>query len=126
MRLVTDVEVRCWAAGISPERVIVVGDKSFGENNGHVYARRHQPDYFEQRVDPLGGERFLERNERYCEFYGERFLDMMGVVTEGGLIRVFTPEHRFISADGKHLTAAGARFYAELVDWNKLLARNGL
>ena len=43
-RLVKDVEVKCWAAGISPERVIVVGDKSFGENNGHVYARRHQPD----------------------------------------------------------------------------------
>lgn len=126
MRLVTDVEVRCWAAGISPERVIVVGDKSFGENNGHVYAKRYRQDYYEQMVEPLGGERFLERNERYCEFYGERFLDMMAMVTEGGLVRVFTPEHRFISADGKHLTAAGARFYAERVDWNKLLARNGL
>lgn len=51
---------------------------------------------------------------------------MMDVVTDGGLVRVFTPEHRFISADGKHLTAAGARFYAERVDWNKLLARNDL
>ena len=125
-RLVTDVEVKCWAAGISPERVIVVGDKSFGENNGHVYAKRYRQDYYEQMVEPLGGERFLERNERYREFYGERFLDMMAMVTEGGLVRVFTPEHRFISADGKHLTAAGAKFYAERVDWNKLLARNGL
>ena len=120
-RLVADVEVRCWAAGISPERVIVVGDKSFGENNGHVYARRHRPDYFEQRVEPEGGERFLERNKRFREFYGERFLDMMGVVTDGGLVRVFTPAGRFISADGKHLTAAGARYYAERIEWGRYL-----
>lgn len=120
-RFVTDVEVACWSAGIPPERVIVVGDKSFGENNGHVYAKRYRQDYYEQMVEPLGGERFLERNERYCEFYGERFLDMMDVVTEGGLVRVFTSEHRFISADGKHLTAAGARFYAERIEWGRWL-----
>ena len=100
------------------ERVIVVGDKSFGENNGHVYAKRFRQDYYEQRVEPLGGERFLERNERYREFYGERFLDMMDTVTdESGLVQVFTPDGRFISADGKHLTAAGARFYAERIEW---------
>lgn len=121
-RLVSDVEVRCWAAGISPERVIVVGDKSFGEHNGHVYARRYRPDYFEQRVEPLGGKRFLERNERYREFYGERFLDMMDTVTdESGLVQVFTPDGRFISADGKHLTRFGAKYFAERIDWNNFL-----
>ena len=120
-RLVTDVEVKCWSAGIPPERVIVVGDKSFGENNGHVYARRHRPDYFEQRVAPLGGDGFLERNKRYREFYGERFLDMMAMVTEDGLVCVFTPEHRFMSADGKHLTRFGAKYFAERIDRNKYL-----
>lgn len=119
-RFVNDVEVACWSAGIPPERVIVVGDKSFGENNGHVYAKRYRQDYYEQMVEPLGGERFLERNRRFREFYGERFLDMMDVVTDdSGLVRVFTPEHRFISADGKHLTAAGARFYAERIEWGR-------
>lgn len=120
-RLVTEVELRCWKAGIPPERVIVVGDKSFGEHNGHVYARRGRPDYYEQRVEPLGGERFLVRNTRFGAFYGERFLDMMAFVTEGGLVRVFTPEHRFISADGKHLTRSGARYIAERIDWDKFL-----
>lgn len=118
-RFVADVEVRCWSAGIPPERVIVVGDKSFGEHNGHVYAKRHRPDYFEQCVEPLGGERFLEWNKRYRELYGERFLDLMAMVTDGDLVRVFTPEHQFISADGKHLTAAGARFYAERIEWGR-------
>ena len=121
-RLVTEVEVRCWSAGIPPERVIVVGDKSFGEHNGHVYALRGRPDYFEQCVEPLNGERFLARNRRFGEFYGERFLDMMApVLTEDGRVRVFTPSHRFISADGKHLTQSGARFYAERIDWDKFL-----
>lgn len=120
-RYVTEVELRCWLAGIPLDRVIVVGDKSFGENNGHVYARRGWPDYFEQRVEPEGGARFLDQNERYRELYGERFLDMMAPVTDAGLVRVFTPEHRFISADGKHLTAAGARFYAERIEWGRWL-----
>lgn len=100
----------------------MVWDKSLGENNGHVYAKRFRADYFEQRVEPEGGERFLERNKRYCEFYGERFLDMMDVVTDdSGLVQVFTPEHRFISADGKHLTRSGAEYFAEIIDWNKYL-----
>ena len=120
-RFVNDVEVKCWSAGISPEQVIVVGDKNFGENNGHVYAKRYRPDYFEQMVEPLGGEPFLERNRRFREFYGERFLDMMSLVTDGGLVRVFTPAGRFISADGKHLTAAGASFYAERIEWGRYL-----
>ena len=123
-RFVTDVEVKCWAAGISPERVIVVGDKSFGEHNGHVYVRRGRPDYFEQCVEPLDGSRFLARNKRFREYYGERFLDMMEpVVTEDGRVRVFTPSQCFISADGKHLTQAGARFYAERIDWDMFLER---
>lgn len=119
-RYVTEIEIRCWSAGIPPERIIVVGDKSFGENNGHVYARRFKADYFDQFVEPLDGERFMTRNRRFCEFYGDRFLDMMApVLTEDGRVRVFTPDHHFISADGKHLTAAGAKFYAERIDWDR-------
>lgn len=92
-----------------------MGDKSFGENNGHVYAKRFRQDYFKQFVETEGGERLLERNKRYREYNGERFLDMMGMVTDCGLVRVFTPDHRFISADGRHLTAAGAGFYSERI-----------
>lgn len=121
-RLISEIEVNCWSAGIPPERVIVVGDKSFGENNGHVYARRFRSNYFEQCVEPLDGERFLIRNRRFRELYGERFLDMMApVLNDEGQVRVFTPGHCFISADCKHLTAAGARYYAERIDWNKFV-----
>ena len=121
-RLVTEIEVKCWEAGIPPERVVVIGDKSFGENNGHIYAQRHRPDYYEQYVEPLGGERFLSRNRHFHELYGDRFLDLTSMVlNEDGKVRVFTPDHHFISADGKHLTAAGAKFFAGMIDWDKYL-----
>lgn len=122
---VSAVEVECWAAGLSPDKVIVVGDKNFGEHNGHVYAKRHRPDYFEQTVEPEGGEAFLGLNRRFREYYGERFIDVMGLVTsDDGMVRVFTPEGHFLSPDGKHLTRAGARFFAGRIDWEWLLSKN--
>lgn len=119
---VSAIEVQCWQHGLSPDKIVIVGDKSFGEHNGHVYALRHRPDYYEQRVPPLGGEQFLERDSLFRAFYGERFVDLMGMVTDdAGLVQVFTPEHLFISADCKHLTKAGASYFAGKIDWNKLL-----
>lgn len=107
---------------MSPDRVIVVGEKNFGENNGHVYARRYRPDYFDQCVEPEGGDVFLSRNDRFHELYGERYLDLMSLVTnDAGQVRVFTPDHHFISADCRHLSLAGARLFAEKIDWEKYL-----
>ena len=121
-RYVSAIEVQCWQHGLSPDKIVIVGEKSFGVNNGHVYAKRHRPDYFDQRVEPLGGVQFLERNNRFRDFYGERFLDLMNWVTDDqGLVQVFTPDHHFISADGKHFTQAGASFFAGKIDWNKYL-----
>jgi hypothetical protein len=119
---VSAIEVQCWQHGLSPNKIVIVGDKSFGIHNGHVYAKRNRPDYFDQRVEPSGGAQFLARNSRFREFYGERFLDMMAMVTDDtGLVQVFTPGHRFISADGKHFTKYGAEYFAEKIDWNKYL-----
>ena len=64
----------------------------------------------------------MDRNSRFREFYGERFLDLMSFVAVGdGRARVFTPDHRFISADCRHLTKSGARYIAGMIDWEKYL-----
>jgi hypothetical protein len=48
------------------------------------------------------------------------------VLNEEGKVCVFTPDHHFISADGKHLTAAGAKYFAERIDWGKYMdCQNG-
>ena len=121
-RRISAIEAECWAHGITLDKIVVVGEKNFGESNGPVYARRHRPDYFEQSVEVEGGAGFMDRNRRFREFYGDRFLDLMSLVIVGdGRVRVFTPEHRFISADCRHLTRGGARYFAGMIDWEKYL-----
>lgn len=41
-----------------------------------------------------------------------------------GTVSIFTPDHHFISADGGHLTQFGAKWYASIFDFNKLLGIN--
>lgn len=119
---VSAIEVQCWEHGFSPDKIVIVGEKSFGKHNGHIYAKRRQPDYFEQYVEPLGGAQFLERNRRFHGFYGDRFLDLMEMVADNtGLVQVFTSDNHFISPDGKHLTKYGAKYFAERINWNKYL-----
>ena len=117
---VREVEVMCLANGLSPEQLIIVGEKNFGESNGQVYAKRNRPDYFEQYIEVADRERFINQNRHFAELYGDRFLDLMAMVTDDcGKVRVFTPDHHFMSADCKHLSKGGAIFFSKLIDWKR-------
>lgn len=119
-RRISAIEAECWANGLTPDKIVVVGEKNFGESNGPIYAKRHRPEYFEQSVEVEGGTDFMERNSRFREIYGDRFLDMISMVSDySGRVRVFTPDHHFISADCRHLTRSGARYFAGMIDWDK-------
>jgi hypothetical protein len=121
-RRISAIEAECWANGLTPDKIVVVGEKNFGESNGPVYAKRHRPDYYEQSVDVEGGEDFMDRNSGFREIYGDRFLDLVSLVSDNsGRVRVFTPDHHFISADCRHLTRSGARYFAGRIDWEKYL-----
>lgn len=37
-----------------------------------------------------------------------------------GKVRVFSDDGKFISQDCRHLTKAGAKYYAKMIDWKKL------
>ena len=118
--LVTEVEVTCLANGLTPEDLVIVGEKNFGASNGQIYAKRNQPDYFQQTVKMEPG--FAEKNERLKSIYGERYLDLISFVDkEEGRVRVFSDDNMYISADCGHLTHGGACFYGKLIDWNKYL-----
>ena len=121
-RRISAIEAECWTYGLTPDQIVIVGEKNFGDSNGPVYAKRHRPDYFEQSVEVEGGAGFMDRNSRFREFYGDRFLDFISLVAVGdGRVRVFTPDHHFISADCRHLTKSGAGFLAGMIDWEKYL-----
>ena len=120
--LVTEIEVLCVANGLDRNQLIVVGEKNFGESNGQIYARRNKPDYFEQYIEVENKERYIIRNKKFSELYGSRFIDLLSMVTnEKDQVRVFTPDHHFMSSDCRHLSKGGAIFYASLIDWNILL-----
>ena len=120
--LVTEVEIMCLANGLNLNQLVIVGEKNFGECNGQIYARRNDDGYFEQFVDVYKPERYIDDNKHFAELYGDRFLDLMSMVTnDKKQVRVFTPDHHFISADCRHLSIGGAKFYSEKIDWNRFL-----
>lgn len=114
------MEIYAIANGCSLDKIVIVGEKNFGESNGQIYVKRGRANYFGQTIDMEAG--YLERNEKLKALYGERFLDLIELVSVGaGKVRVFTPDHHYISADCRHLSRGGAIYYGQLIDWAKYL-----
>lgn len=62
--LVTEIEIMSIANGLPIENVIVVGEKNFGVSNGQIYAKRNDPDYFNQYIDVDSSQDYLEKNKK--------------------------------------------------------------
>ncbi len=102
-------------AVVSEEKLRMVGYKNFGNSNGYIYKSRLEPDYF-SKTQPID-EEIIRDNEQMQQQYGDHFVDLLSVVLrEDGRVRVFTDDEQFISQDCRHLTQAGARFYAAQLD----------
>lgn len=120
--LVTEVEIMCLANGLNLNQLVIVGEKNFGECNGQIYAHRNDDGYFDQFIDVYTPERYIDDNKHFAELYGDRFLDLMSMVTnDEKQVRVFTPDHHFISADCRHLSRGGAIYFADRINWDKYI-----
>lgn len=120
--MVTEIEILCLANGLSPENIVIVGEKNFGESNGQIYANRNKENYFDQYIEVEDKERYINKNKYYADLYNERFLDLMKMVSnEEEKVKVFTPSGHFISADCRHLSEGGAKYFAQMIDWNKYI-----
>ena len=96
-----------------------ISTKNFGYSNGIVYKNRHRSDYYEQSVEILPG--YMELNELWKEQWGDYYIDMLSIpLVDDKRVRVFTDDKKFISQDCSHLTPAGARWYAQNIDWPKI------
>lgn len=114
--LITDISSRC----ATNAKFYIIGEKNFGENNGQVYRHRFSKDYHKQTVFMEEG--YAEKNERLKAIYPDIYIDMIEMVLQSdGKVRVFTDDNRFISQDCRHLTQAGAQFYANMMDWDRFL-----
>ena len=116
-----DIEILAYYYGKPKEDIIIVGEKNFGEIMSQPYSHRFwESDYYNQSVQMVNG--YLERNNKYRSMYGERFVDMISVISQGNnKVRVFDDNNKFLSFDSVHLTRSGAIYYATHIDWSQYL-----
>ena len=115
-----NIPAEIWDIESLSGRVWGIGTKKFGYNNGVIYTRRFSDNYYDFTVPYDPG--YKQLNEKWKIEWGGNYIDMMKPVTnKEGLIRVFTPDHKFISQDCSHLTKAGAKYYSEILDLKKYL-----
>jgi len=89
-----------------------VGTKNFGSNNGIYYNKEKNSEYCNQRTHMDPG--FIDKNNVLKQEWGEKYIDLIGIVIdENSTIPVFTPDCKFLSQDCRHLTKAGAIYFAE-------------
>ena len=120
--LVAQIEDVCIDNGLSLDKIIIVGEKDFGESNGQIYAKRNRSDYFDQYIEVKDYNRFIVNNQHFAKLYGNRYIDLMSMISNNeGKVRVFTPDHHFMSADTKHLTVDGAKYFAKRIKWDSFL-----
>ena len=64
---------------------------------------------------------YKELNAEWKEQWGENYIDLLTPSLVDDLhVRVFTDDKRYISQDCRHLTQAGAQWYAKKLDWEKI------
>ena len=96
-----------------------ISTKNYGSCNGIIYKNRHSADYFRQvaTIDPG----YKELNAEWKQQWGDNYIDLLTPsLVDDQHVRVFTNDKRYISQDCRHLTQAGAQWYAKILDWNRI------
>jgi peptidoglycan/LPS O-acetylase OafA/YrhL len=95
-----------------------IGTKSFGENNGNIYNRRYFDNYYELTASY---DLVKETYEEEKSIWGNNYIDFIEpILQENGEVTVFTDAGKYISQDCRHLTRAGAQYYARLFDFTSI------
>lgn len=100
-------------------KVMGISTKNYGSCNGIIYKNKGSIGYYNQvaQIDPG----YKELNAKWKKQWGDDYIDLLtpSLVDEQH-VRVFTDDNRYISQDCRHLTQAGAQWYARILDWNRI------
>lgn len=96
-----------------------ISTKNYGECNGIIYKNRLSSNYFNQTLEIEKG--YKELNEEWKSQWGDNYIDLLTpAMVDENRVRVFTDDFRFISQDCRHLTQAGAQWYARNLNWKSI------
>lgn len=105
-------------------KIMGIGTKNYGSCNGIIYKNRTSADYFKQvaEIEDYG---YILLNEQWKEAWGEKnYIDLLTpAMIDQAHVRVFTDDNRYISQDCRHLTPAGAQWYARILDWENIFQK---
>ena len=64
---------------------------------------------------------YILLNQQWKKAWGGDYIDLLTpAMTDQNHVRVFTDDNRYISQDCRHLTPAGAQWYAQILDWKNI------
>lgn len=91
-----------------------IGTKNHGTSNGIFYKFRYRDNYLSQRATIR--EDFHAVNRILKIEWQDKYVDLLKLTLySDGTVPVFTPDHHFITYDGRHLTSSGTRYYSRLL-----------
>ena len=113
---------RFWSLVPDKEKVYGIGTKNFGDCNTIIYSKRfYQKDI--HRYSVAVQKKYVEEEKVLQEQWKDQYLSLLKYVWDREeKVRVFTHENKFISYDCYHLSPAGARYFAQRIDWNAVFA----
>lgn len=106
---------------VPQEKLYVIGHKTFGISNGFIYRQRHSENYFESTQ--LADQEIIAFNREMAAKYGDHFIDILSYAMQDDKhVRVFSDDNRYLSQDCRHLTRAGAQFFAQKIDLSWIIS----
>ena len=111
-----------WASKKADCKVMGISTKNYGSCNGIIYKNRYSAAYFSQVATIEPG--YKELNAKWKKQWGVNYIDLLTPSLVDDLhVRVFTDDKRYISQDCRHLTQAGAQWYANKLDWDLIFKK---
>lgn len=111
-----------WESKRANCKVMGISTKNYGSCNGIIYKNRNSADYFAQVAAIEPG--YKELNAEWKQQWGDNYIDLLTPsLVDNQHVRVFTDDNRFISQDCRHLTQAGAQWYAKILDWDRIFRK---
>ena len=106
----------------SSAQIFGIGTKNYGQCNERIYLRRKSKNYFQSTIKIDNS--YIELNKSWKKNWDKNYIDFIQMLeVKPGVVRVFTPDGKFISQDCEHFTKHGAAWFGKIINWETILRK---